>query len=58
MTTDNKTPIGECLWKVNIFHFVFYPPMTPSWHSLLIGGVILFLLQINYIFIVDVFQDL
>ena len=32
--------------------------MTPSWHSLLIGGVILFLFADKFHFIVDVFQDL
>lgn len=32
--------------------------MTPPWHSLLIGGVILFLFADKLHFIVDVFQDL
>ena len=32
--------------------------MNPSWHSLLIGGVILFLFADKLHFIVDIFQDL
>lgn len=58
-TTDNKAFIVDCLSKVKtLFRFVFYPHMNASWHSLLIGGIILFLFVDKLHFTVDVFQDL
>lgn len=58
-TTDNKAFIVDCLSKVKtLFHFVFYPHMNASQHSLLIGCIILFLFVDRLHFTVDVFQDL
>lgn len=59
LTTDDKAFIVCCLSKViTLFHFVFYPHMNACWHSLLIGGIILFLFVDKLHFTVDVFQDL
>lgn len=58
-TTDNKAFIVDWLSKVKtLFHLVFYRRMNAPWHSLLIGGIILFLICNKLHFTVDVFQDL